>query len=68
VPLKDAASGPINVAVYQYGLAKPDKIAMEAYEATKPLNRLTLSSGDKTAPLLGTRLDDVAKAQIKGVP
>jgi len=64
VPLKDAAPGPVNVAIYQYGLAKPDRIAMVAYEAAASLERLTLSSGDKTALLMGTRLDEVAKARI----
>ncbi len=67
VPLKEAAPGPVNVAVYQYGLAKPDRITMVAYEAAASLDRLTLSSGDKTALLLGTRLDEVAKAKIDGI-
>jgi hypothetical protein len=67
VPLNDAAPGPVNVAIYQYGLAKPDRIAMVAYEAAASLQRLTLSSGDETALLLGTRLDEVANAQIKGI-
>lgn len=67
VPLKDAAPGPVSVAIYQYGLAKPDRIAMVAYEAAASLERLTLSSGDEAALLLGTRLDEVAKAQIKGI-
>ena len=53
VPLKDAEPGPVNVAVYQYGLAKPDRLAMEAYDAAASLDRLTLSSGDKTALLEG---------------
>ena len=67
VPLKDAAPGPVNIAIYQYGLAKPDRIGMVSYEAAASLERLTLSSGDETALLMGTRLDEVAKAQIKGI-
>ena len=67
VPLKDAAPGPINIAVYQYGLPRPDRIEMLAYQAAASLDRLTLSSGDTSALLLGTRLDEVAKARIDGI-
>ncbi len=67
VPLKDAEPGPVNVAVYQYGLAKPDHLALEAYDAEASLVRLTLSSGDKTALLEGTRLDEVAKARVGSI-
>ena len=67
VPLKDAAPGPVNIAVYQFGLAKPDRVKMEAYAAAASLDGLTLNSGDKTALLKGTRLDEVAKAQVDGI-
>ena len=67
VPLKDAAPGPVTLAIYQYGLAKPDEMAMEAYDAAASLQGLALSSGDKTALLKGTRLDEVAKAQIDAI-
>lgn len=68
VPLKDATPGPVDVAVYQFGLAKPDRVAMEAYEAAAALDRLTLYAGDSTALLTGTRLDQVARAQVNDVP
>jgi hypothetical protein len=67
VPLKDAAPGPMDIAVYQFGLAKPDRLEMEAYDAAASLVHLTLSSGDKTALLQGTRLDEVAKAEVNGI-
>ena len=66
-PLKEAAPGPIRFAIYEYGEAKPDRLDMEAYDAAASLDRLTLSSGDQTALLKGTRLDQVAKAQVSGV-
>ena len=59
--------GQLTVAVYQYGLAKPDHMAMQAYDAEASLDSLTLSSGDKTALLKGTRLDEVANAQVNGI-
>ena len=67
VPLKEAAPGPVKIAVYQYGLPKPDRLPLVAYEAAASLQRLTLSSGDQVALLKGTRLDEVAKAQVEGV-
>lgn len=67
VPLKDVLPGPVSVAVYEYGLADPDRLAMEAYEAAASLEGLTLSAGDESALLKGTRLDEVAKAQIDGI-
>ncbi len=64
LPLKGAAPGPVKVAIYQYGLAHPDEMKMMAYEVAASLDRLTLSAGDKSAYLRGTRLDQVAKARI----
>ena len=64
VPLKDASPGPVSVAVYQFGLAEPDRLAMEAYDAAASLEGLTLSAGDESALLKGTRLDEVARAEI----
>jgi hypothetical protein len=67
LPLKEAMPGPVNVAIYQFGLAHPDEVKMTAYEAAASLDRLTLSSGDKTAYLKGTRLDEVAGARIGNI-
>ena len=66
-PLKDVAPGAVKLAIYEYGQAKPDKLELEAYEAAASLERLTLSSGDNVALLKGTRLDEVAKAQVGGI-
>ncbi len=66
-PLNEAAPGPVTIAVGQFGQATPDKLSLEAYEAAASLERLTLSSGDKTALLSGTRLDEVAEAQVDGM-
>ncbi|MGB6745656.1 MAG: hypothetical protein WBE38_18555 [Terracidiphilus sp.] len=65
--LKDAAPGLVNVAVYEYGLDKPDQLKMTAYDAAASLDRLTLSAGDSQALLKGTRLDEVASAKFNGI-
>ena len=67
VPLKDAAPGPVTLEIYQYGLAKPDRLPMKAYAEAASLDRLTLSAGDTVALLRGTRLDEVAKAELEGL-
>ncbi len=67
VPLKDAGPGPVNVEIDQFGVADSDHVRMVAYAAAASLDGLTLNSGDKTALLKGTRLDEVAKAQVGGV-
>jgi hypothetical protein len=67
VPLKGASPGAVSVAVYQYGLARPDRLEMEAYDAAASLEGLSLSAGDESALLKGTRLDEVAKAEIEGI-
>lgn len=67
VPLKGAGPGPVKVAVYQFGLPRPDRLAMESYDAAASLDRFTLSSGDGIALLTGTRLDEVANARVNGI-
>ncbi|MGA2168014.1 MAG: hypothetical protein ABSG62_07355 [Terracidiphilus sp.] len=67
VPLKDAAPGPVTLEIYQYGLEKPDRLLLKAYAEAASLDRLTLSAGDAVALLRGTRLDEVAKAELEGL-
>ncbi len=64
VPLKDAAPGPVNLEIYQFGLEKPDKLALKAYAEAAALDRLTLNAGDAEAVLKGNRLDEVAKVSL----
>ena len=64
VPLKDAAPGPVNLKIYQFGLEKPDELALKAYAEAASLDRLTLSVGDTEALLKGNRLDEVAKVSL----
>ena len=67
VPMKEAQPGPLTVEVYQYGLAKPDTVALTAYAEAASLDRLTMSAGDQEAVLKGNRLDEVAKAELDGM-
>jgi hypothetical protein len=67
VPMQDAAPGPVNLAVFQFGLEKPDKLPLMAYAEAASLDQLTLSAGDTDALLSGTRLDEVATAELDGI-
>jgi hypothetical protein len=67
IPLNDAHPGPVNVDVYQYGLVKPDRVELVAYDAAASLQDLTLNAGDGEVLLKGTRLDEVAQAQLHGI-
>ena len=67
VPMKDAAPGPVTLQIFQFGLEKPDRLPMKAYAEAASLDRLTLSAGDTEALLKGTRLDEVAKAELDGI-
>jgi hypothetical protein len=67
VPMKDAAPGPVNLEIDQFGLEKPDLLPMRAYAEAAALDHLTLSAGDAKALLKGNRLDEVAKVSLNGV-
>ena len=64
VPLKDASPGAINLEIFQFGMEKPDELALKAYAEAASLDRLTLSVGDSEALLKGNRLDEVAKVSL----
>jgi hypothetical protein len=67
VPMKNASPGPVKLDVHQWGLAKPDTVTLQAYAQAASLDRLTLNSGDPTAELIGTRLDEVQTATVNGI-
>jgi hypothetical protein len=67
MPLKDARPGQVTLQVSQYGLDKPDEIKLNAYAEAAHLDSLTLNSGDTSATLKGTRLDEVAGVEISQI-
>jgi hypothetical protein len=67
VPMKNAAPGQVTLEIYQLGLKKPDRVVLKAYAEAASLDRLTLNAGDTVALLRGTRLDEVAKADLEGI-
>ena len=67
VALKDQAAGPMNLTVKQFGLAKGDEVALQAYSEAAHLEGFTINAGDQQGVLKGTRLDEVDRFELKGV-
>jgi len=67
MPMKEAQPGPLTLAIYQYGLKDPQRVALLAYAEAAALDLMTLNAGDAVATLRGTRLDEVAKAELSGI-
>ena len=67
LPMKDAQPGAVTLAIHQFGQESPQKIEVKAYADAASLDRITLSVGDTEAVLKGTRLDEVARAELDGV-
>jgi hypothetical protein len=67
VELKDVAPGPLKLQVKQYGLAKPDEVALHSYAEAGRLDSFTISAGDREGVLKGTRLDEVATLEVNGI-
>jgi hypothetical protein len=57
----------VALSIFQYGLSAPQTISLRAYSEAASLDHLSLSAGDTKAVLLGTRLDEVAKAELEGI-
>ena len=67
ISLKDVAPGPLTMRVKQFGLVKPDEIALHTYADAARLDSFTIDAGDHQGALKGTRLDEVASLEINGV-
>lgn len=67
VPLKDAAAGPLKMAIQQFGGIPPDQIDLHAYSEAAKLDAFKISAGDQQGLLAGTRLDQVNSLDLKGI-
>jgi hypothetical protein len=67
ISLKGAKPGPLTLLVKQFGLAKPDDVALHSYTDAGHLNSFTIDAGDHYGVLKGTRLDDVASLEMNGL-
>jgi len=67
LPLKAVQPGSMALLVKQYGASKPDAVALRAFAEAGRLDRFILYAGDADGLLQGSRLDEVARLELKGV-
>jgi hypothetical protein len=67
LPLKSVQPGSMSLLVKQYGAASPDAVPLQAFSEAGHLDAFTLYSGDTEGVLRGSRLDEVASLELKGV-
>jgi hypothetical protein len=67
VPLKDESPGKITMSVKQYGSTKADEIELRSYFEAARLDKFAIHAGDVQARLIGTRLDEVASADLNNI-
>lgn len=67
ISLKDAKPGPLTMQVKQFGLVKPDDVALHSYADAGHLDSFTIDAGDRSGVLKGTRLDEVAGLEVNGL-
>jgi hypothetical protein len=67
VPLKNESAGQATLLVKQFGLAEPDKLAIQTYSEAGHLDEFRINAGDREGTLKGTRLDEVTGLDVKGV-
>src|SRR2546421_133840 len=67
VPLQDGTAGPATLLIKQYGMTKPDEITLRVYSEAAHLERFAINAGDQEGVLTGTRLDEVASLDLKGI-
>jgi hypothetical protein len=66
VALKDAAPGPLTIAIKQFGSPISEKVELHSYAEAGHLDSFTIDAGDHQGLLKGTRLDEVAGLDLDG--
>jgi hypothetical protein len=67
IGLQQAAPGPLAMRVKKYGGGEPDTVPLHSYAEAARLGEFSMHAGDSSGTLSGTRLDQVATLDLKGV-
>jgi hypothetical protein len=67
LPLEQAQPGALTLMVRQYGAGDPQSVAVHAFSEAGHLDSFAMHAGDAQGVLKGTRLDEVASLDMKGV-
>lgn len=67
LPLQQAKPGALTLLVKQYGAGDPQTVPVHAFAEASHLDSFSIHAGDTQGVLKGTRLDEVASLEMKGV-
>ena len=67
LPLQEAKPGALTLLVKQYGAGDAESVAVHAFSEAGHLDSFSIHAGDSQGVLKGTRLDEVAGLDMKGV-
>lgn len=67
LPLQEAEPGALTLLVRQYGAGDPQAVPVHAFAEAGHLDSFAIHAGDAQGILKGTRLDEVASLEMKGV-
>jgi hypothetical protein len=67
LPLQQAKPGALTLLVKQYGAGDPQPVPVHAFSEAGHLDSFAIHAGDSQGVLKGTRLDEVASLDIKGL-
>jgi hypothetical protein len=67
LPLQEAKPGALTLFVKQYGANDPQSVAVHAFSEAGHLDSFAIHAGDTQGVLKGSRLDEVASLDMKGV-
>jgi hypothetical protein len=67
LPLEGAKPGALTLLVKQYGAGDPQPVPVHAFSEAGHLDSFSIHAGDSQGVLKGTRLDEVASLDAKGV-
>jgi hypothetical protein len=67
LPLEEARPGALTLLVTQYGAGDPQPVSVHAFSEAGHLDSFAIHAGDAQGVLKGSRLDEVASLDVKGV-
>lgn len=67
LPLHDAKPGELTLLVKQTGVDQPESVPLHTFTEAGRLDSFTIHAGDASGMLKGSRLDEVASLDLKGI-
>jgi hypothetical protein len=68
VPLQKANAGSVTMVIRKFGLREADEIPLHTYAEAGRLDSFSIHAGDADGVLKGTRLDQVERLELNGLP